>query len=76
MKRLQGKRYIDGGVINNVPLNSLLNRGYKDIITIGSMDREESPGPNIPEDGEVHEISRECGWEVFWNLTAKGADRT
>lgn len=43
-EKLQGKRYIDGGVINNVPLNSLLNRGYKDIITIGSMDREESPG--------------------------------
>ena len=31
---LHGKTYLDGGVINNVPLNSLINRGYKDIITV------------------------------------------
>ena len=56
-ERLQGKRYIDGGVINNVPLNSLLNRGYKDIITIRIHGPGREPRANIPEDGEVHEIS-------------------
>ena len=33
-EKLQGKTFIDGGVINNVPLGSLVNRGYKDIIMI------------------------------------------
>ena len=56
-EKLQGKRYIDGGVINNVPLNSLLNRGYKDIITIRIHGPGREPRANIPEDGEVHEIS-------------------
>lgn len=74
-ERLQGKRYIDGGVINNVPLNSLLNRGYKDIITIGSMDREESPGQIFRKTVRFMRSARECGWEVFWNLTAKEAGR-
>ena len=31
---LHGKTYLDGGVINNVPLNSLVKRGYKNIITV------------------------------------------
>lgn len=56
-EKLQGKRYIDGGVINNVPLNSLLNRGYKDIITIRIHGPGREPRANIPEDGEVYEIS-------------------
>lgn len=29
-----GKTYIDGGAINNVPLDSLVDRGYEDIIMI------------------------------------------
>lgn len=33
-EKLQGKTFIDGGVINNVPLGSLVNRGYEDIIMI------------------------------------------
>ena len=31
-EKLHGKRYIDGGVVNNVPLKSLVKRGYTDII--------------------------------------------
>ena len=56
-EKLQGKRYIDGGVINNVPLNSLLDRGYKDIITIRIHGPGREPRANIPEDGEIYEIS-------------------
>ena len=33
-ERLHGQKYIDGGVVNNFPLNSLLKRGYRDIIQI------------------------------------------
>ena len=33
-ERILGKKYIDGGVVNNVPLNSLVKRGYEDIIEI------------------------------------------
>lgn len=33
-EKLQGKTFIDGGVINNVPLGSLVNRGYEDIIML------------------------------------------
>ena len=33
-ERLHGKKYIDGGVINNVPLSSLVKRGYENIIEV------------------------------------------
>lgn len=33
-KMEDGKRYIDGGIIDNVPLKALVNRGYTDIIEI------------------------------------------
>ena len=33
-EKLHGQTYIDGGIINNFPVNSLLERGYKDIIQI------------------------------------------
>ncbi len=33
-EKLGGKRYMDGGGINNVPINVLLDHGYKDIIVI------------------------------------------
>ena len=29
-----GKRYLDGGFYNNLPINMLISRGYKDIISI------------------------------------------
>ena len=33
-ERLHGQKYIDGGVVNNVPTNSLIKRGYENIIQI------------------------------------------
>ena len=33
-EKLHGRKYIDGGAINNVPLDSLISRGYQDIIMI------------------------------------------
>ncbi len=33
-EKLGGKRYMDGGGVNNVPINVLLDHGYEDIIVI------------------------------------------
>lgn len=33
-EKLGGKRYMDGGSVNNVPVNVLIEKGYKDIIVI------------------------------------------
>ena len=33
-EKLHGKKYLDGGVTNNLPTNSLLERGYNDLIQI------------------------------------------
>jgi len=33
-EKLHGKRYLDGGVIDNLPTGMLLDRGYKDLIII------------------------------------------
>ena len=36
-EKLGGKTYLDGGSVNNVPVDLLTDRGYKDIIVIRSM---------------------------------------
>ena len=54
---LHGKTYIDGGVINNVPVNSLLKRGYKNIIQVRILGPGRVPRAVIPEDG--------CGYEIM-----------
>lgn len=33
-QKLHGKTYVDGGAVNNVPLDTLVHRGYKDIIVV------------------------------------------
>ncbi len=32
-----GKKYLDGGFYNNLPISMLINRGYKDIIAVRTM---------------------------------------
>lgn len=58
-ERLGGKRYMDGGGYNNVPLDVLLDRGYRDVIVIRiygwGVDRErEIP---IPPGVSVHHVA-------------------
>ena len=54
-----GKTYLDGGSVNNVPVDLLADRGYKDIIVIRlygiGVDRRRFM--DIPEDVTVHEIA-------------------
>ena len=55
-EKLHGKRYIDGGVVNNVPLYSLVKRGYTDIIEIRIYGPGRVPRVKMPKDSEVYEI--------------------
>ncbi|WP_461811770.1 biotin--[acetyl-CoA-carboxylase] ligase [Faecalimonas sp.] len=55
-EKLHGKTYIDGGVINNVPLGSLVNRGYKDIIQIRIFGPGREPKVHLTEDIQVYKI--------------------
>ena len=54
---LHGKTYIDGGVINNVPVNSLLKRGYENIIQVRIYGPGRVPRAVIPDEGISYEIS-------------------
>ena len=55
-EKLHGKRYIDGGVVNNVPLHSLVKRGYTDIIEIRIYGPGRVPRVKMSKDSEVYEI--------------------
>lgn len=54
---LHGKTYLDGGVINNVPLKSLVNRGYKDIIMVRIYGPGREPKVRLDEETNVYEIA-------------------
>lgn len=56
-EELHGKKYIDGGVVNNVPTNSLVNRGYKNIIEVRIYGPGREPRVKLPEDGVKYEIA-------------------
>lgn len=56
-ERLHGKKYIDGGVVNNVPLNSLVKRGYKNIIEVRIYGPGREPHVRMPEDGVKYEVA-------------------
>lgn len=55
-EKIHGKKYIDGGVINNVPLNSLVKRGYKNIIEVRIYGPGREPKVKMPEDSVNYEI--------------------
>lgn len=55
-EKMAGKRYIDGGVVNNVPLNSLIKRGYKDIIEIRIYGPGREPKVKLPEGTQIFRI--------------------
>ena len=58
-EKLGGKTYMDGGSVNNVPVNVLTERGYKDIIVIRiygiGVDKEKRFTP--PLDVTIHRIA-------------------
>lgn len=56
-ERLHGKKYIDGGVVNNVPLGSLVKRGYENIIEVRIYGPGREPRVKLPENSVKYEIS-------------------
>lgn len=55
--KLNGLKYMDGGLFNNVPIDMLINRGYKDIIVIRIFGRGLEKPVKIPRDVNVIEIA-------------------
>ncbi len=58
--RLGGKRYVDGGFADNMPVHVLVENGYKDIIAVSlnSLGRERKV--TLPEGCTVYEIEPEA----------------
>lgn len=54
---LHGKRYIDGGVQDRVPLDSLISRGYQDIIVLRIYGFGVEKRVKIPDDVNVIDIA-------------------
>jgi NTE family protein len=52
-EKLHGKTYLDGGIVNNVPIDMLINRGYKDIIVIRIYGIGVEKKVKIPEDVNI-----------------------
>ena len=55
-EKLHGKTYMDGGIVDNVPRNSLIGRGYKDLIEIRINGPGREPSSKITEDMTVYQI--------------------
>lgn len=55
-EKLHGKTYIDGGIIDNVPLGALVERGYEDIINIRIFGIGRDKPVKIPEGTNVYSI--------------------
>ena len=52
-EKLHGKTYIDGGAINNVPLDSLVDRGYENIIVLRIFGIGREKRVKIPEETNI-----------------------
>lgn len=56
-EKLHGKKYMDGGIINNVPVDRLIKRGYKHIIVVRIYGIGLEKRIKIPEDVEIIQIA-------------------
>ena len=54
---LHGKTYLDGGVVNNVPLGSLVKRGYENVIEVRIYGPGREPKVRMPQSGEKYVIA-------------------
>lgn len=56
-QKLHGKKYMDGGGWDNVPLGSLIERGYKDIIVLRIYGLGVEKKIEIPEDVNIYNVA-------------------
>jgi len=55
-EKLHGKTYLDGGIVNNVPLDSLVDRGYTDIIEVRIYGPGRERRVKLPDGVNVYQI--------------------
>ena len=76
MEKLGGKLYTDGGFIDNLPVDALVNNGYKDIIAVrlpGGMGWERKF--ELPDDVNVWYIESEADLGGVLNFVPEQAQR-
>lgn len=56
-EKLHGNSYLDGGIMNSVPVDMLINRGYKDIIVVRIFGIGINKPIKIPKDVNIIEIA-------------------
>ncbi len=56
LEKLHEKLYVDGGVVDNTPISSLVRRGYEDIIVVRIFGPGRTKKVKIPETTKVYSI--------------------
>lgn len=74
-EKIHGKKYIDGGIVNNVPIDSLINLGYKDIIVVRIYGIGLEKKVKIPEDVNIIEIAPRVNLGSLLEFNSKKSKR-
>ena len=74
-EKLHGKTYIDGGALNNVPLSSLVDRGYEDIIVVRIFGIGREKKVRIPEGTNVYTVAPSVSLGSILDFDGKKAKR-
>lgn len=61
--KIKGKTYLDGGMVNNVPIDVLTQKGYKDIIVVRlyGVGVNKEPFMKLPEDVQLYKLKPSKG---------------
>lgn len=70
-EKLHGKSYLDPGIINNVPLDSLIKRNYKNIIMLRIFGPGRYKPIEIPEDVNIYSVEPRVSLGNILNFEAK-----
>lgn len=70
-EKLHGKSYMDPGMINNVPLDSLIKRDYKNIIMLRIFGPGRYKPVEIPEDVTIYSVEPRVNLGNILNFEAK-----
>lgn len=73
--KLHGKTYMDGGMFNNVPLESLVKRDYKDIIMVRIFGIGREKKVKIPEDVTIMSVEPRVDLGNILDFNAKKSKR-
>ena len=74
-KKLHGKKYMDPGILNNVPIDSLIKRDYKDIIVLRIFGPGRCKPVEIPTEVKVYSVEPRVSLGNFLNFEGKKSSR-